>query len=229
MRQRLLAIAALLFGAFDVTWAAKMEQVEPQRGRAIANVSWFDEAGRERQLADFAGYPVILLPIYSRCPATCPINIAALKRALSEAKADPKEYRVLLFSIDETETPNSLGNLRQRENVPISWSIARADAESIDKLTESIGFQFGRSANEFMHPNIVLVLDSKLTIAKWFYGNNYRPSDIDNALLIAAGRYDWLGRNAPVLYGLTLFAVSLLAITLMHFVLQRRAVVLSNA
>lgn len=202
--------------------AAKMEPAEPQRGRAVARITWFDEHDQPHQLAQFAGFPVILLPFYTHCSATCPLNIAALKRAISQSQADPKEYRVLLFSFDENENAASLAALRRDENLPLSWAVGRADAENIEALTNSIGFQFGRAGSEFTHPNILLVLDAKLAIAKWIYGSNYRAAEIDNALEIAAGKNDWLGRNAVKLYGITLFVVSLLAVALAHVVISGR-------
>ncbi|HEX7530417.1 MAG TPA: SCO family protein, partial [Pyrinomonadaceae bacterium] len=190
--------------------------------RLAAPITWTDDAGRVRKLSDFGGYPLILLPIYTRCPGACIQNVAQLKRALSDSKGNPTEFRVLLFSFDSTDKPSVLAEYRQRESVPLGWLIGTADQSSIDALLESIGFQVGQAGTEFMHPNMVLFLDGKLRIAKWIYGTNYSGRDIDAALKIALGQADWIGQHSDALYAILLFAASLLCVALFHYLRQRR-------
>lgn len=132
--------------------AARMEEAQPRRGQALARITWFDQTGAKHSLGELAGYPLILLPMYSQCRASCPANIRSLIRALSEAKVDAKDYRVLLFSIDPGETSNSLAQMRRIEAVPLGWLSGRANAAGVDALTNSIGFEFGRNGDQFMHP-----------------------------------------------------------------------------
>jgi hypothetical protein len=106
--------------------------------------------------------------------------------------------------------------------VPLGWLIGTADQSSIDALLESIGFQVGKAGTEFMHPNILVFLDTKLRIAKWIYGTNYSGRDIDAALKIALGQADWIGQHSDVLYAMLLFAASLLCVALFHSLRQRR-------
>jgi cytochrome oxidase Cu insertion factor (SCO1/SenC/PrrC family) len=214
--------ASVIFVAFVSTnsFAAIVEDVSPQRGRQIAQINWTDDSSHGRHLSEFAGYPVLLLPIYTRCQTACIRNADQLKSALADSSADPRQFRVLLFSFDSTDTPSTLAKYRRRENIPLSWSIATASQEKIDALLESIGFQYGRAGTEFAHPNLLVVLDSKLRIAKWIYGTDYSGRDIDFALKIAAGESDWIGQHSEWLYALLLFAGSLLCVALAYYVLQ---------
>jgi len=196
--------------------AGKVEEVGPERGHAAAQISWTDESGRVRNLSEFAGYPVILLPIYTRCPSACVENVAQLKKALADSAADPREFRVLLFSFDATDTSSSLAEFRRREAVPLGWFLGAADQSNIDALLESVGFQSARAATEFMHPNLLLFLDSKLRVGKWIFGTDYTARDVDSALKIASGQSDWIGQHFDFLYAILVFAAALLCVALVQ-------------
>ena len=217
MRLLLVVLLTVLSTHFS---AAIVEDVSPQRRRPVAQIKWIDDAGQIRQLSGFAGFPVVLLPIYTRCRTACIANADQLKKALADSSADPRQFRVLLFSFDSAETPTTLAGYRTRENIPLAWSVGTASQESIDALLESIGFQYGKAGSEFAHPNLVIFLDSNLRIAKWIYGTDYSGRDVDLALKIAAGESDWVGQHSEWLYAVLLFAGSLLCVALAYYVLQ---------
>jgi cytochrome oxidase Cu insertion factor (SCO1/SenC/PrrC family) len=168
----------------------------------------------------FSGFPVVLLPIYTRCRTACVANVDQLKKALADSSADPRQFRVLLFSFDSTETPSTLAAYRTREKIPLSWSVGTASQRNIDALLDSIGFPYGKAGTEFSHPNLLIFLDSNLRIAKWIYGTDYSGHDVDVALKIAAGESDRIGQHSEWLYAVSLFAGSLLCVGLVYHVLQ---------
>src|SRR6516225_1769080 len=165
----------VIFAGFVSTnsFAAIVQDVSPQRGRPAAQIKWTDDAGHFRRLSEFVGFPVVVLPIYTRCRTACIANVDQLKKALADSSADPRQFRVLLFSFDASDTPEKLSAYRNREKIPLSWFVGTGTQQNIDRLLESIGFQYGRAGTEFTHPNVVLFLDSKLRIAKWIYGTDY--------------------------------------------------------
>ncbi|HEY2143990.1 MAG TPA: SCO family protein [Candidatus Udaeobacter sp.] len=217
-------LLAVIFVVFASTrsFSAMVEDASPQRGSPVAQINWIDDAGHARRLSDFAGFPVVLLPIYTRCPAACIANVDQLKRAMSDSSADPRQFRVLLFSFDRAETPSTMTRYRTRENVPLAWSVGTGSQADVDALMESIGFQYGKAGTEFSHPNLLIFLDSKLRIAKWIYGTTYSGRDVDLALKIARGDSDWIGQHSEWLYALLLFAGSLLCVALVYHMLQLR-------
>jgi cytochrome oxidase Cu insertion factor (SCO1/SenC/PrrC family) len=215
----------LLLSVFYVAFATNafagtVKDVSPQRGNSVAPINWTDNAGGVRGLSEFAGFPVILLPIYTRCPAACIANVDQLKTALSGSSADPRQFRVLLFSFDASDTPEKLTAYRTREKIPLGWFVGTGTQQNIDALLESIGFQYGRAGIEFTHRNIVLFLDSKLRIAKWIYGTDYSGGDVDHALKVAAGESDWIGQHSEWLYTLLLLASSVLFVALVYYLAQ---------
>ena len=212
------AVAVLAF--MSACFAASVEEVSPQRGRSVTPINWIDDTGRARGLSEFSGFPVVLLPIYTRCPGACIANVDQLKSAIAGSSADPRQFRVLLFSFDASDTPDKLATYRTREKVPLGWFVGTGTQRSIDALLESIGFQYGGAGTEFTHPNVVLFLDSKLRIAKWIYGTNYSGADIDRALKVAAGESDWIGQHSEWLYTVLLLASSVLCVVLVYYLAQ---------
>lgn len=202
---------------------ANVVEVAPIRGVSIPSITWTDETGRARSLGELSGYPVVLLPIYTRCPGPCIQNVARLKEALAKSTADQRQFRVLLFSFDPSDNAATFAKYRQRENIPLGWSLGTASQKDIDALLESIGVQAGKAGTEFTHPNIVIFLDSSLRVAKWIYGTNYSGADVDLALKVAAGDSDWIGEHSQVLYSLLLFSGSLLCVALCYSLAQLKS------
>ena len=210
-----IALAANLRGA--------VIDVEPQRGRAVAQIDWTDESNARHNLSQSFGYPLVIVPIFTRCRTACVQNVGRLKKTLAESSADPRQFRVLLFSFDATDTPSVLAKYRERESIPLGWSTGSASQPNIDALLDSIGFPVGRAGTEFTHPNMVLFLDSNLRVAHWIYGTDYSSRDIDRALRIASGESDWLNRYSQWFYAVFLFAASILCVTLCYYLAQLKA------
>ena len=216
-----IVIALVLLLVLDVRSA--VVEVEPQRGRAIAQINWTDETNDTHNLSEFAGYPVIVLPIFTRCRTACVQSVARLKEALASSTADPRQFRVLLFSFDATDSAAVLAKYRERESIPLSWSLGSSTQQNIDALLDSLGFRVGKAGTEFTHANMVLFLDRDLRTAHWIYGTDFSARDIDNALSIASGNSSWLAENSEWLYALLLFAGSLLCVALCYSLIQFKA------
>jgi cytochrome oxidase Cu insertion factor (SCO1/SenC/PrrC family) len=210
----------LVLIAMAANMAAGVVNLAPERGRAVASINWTDDTGRARQLSEFSGYPLILLPIYTRCRGACVQNVDRLKEALADSANDIRQSRVLLFSFDATDDPAILAKYRRRENIPLGWLTGVASQTNIDALLESIGVQVGKAGTEFTHPNLVIFFDSKLRIVKWIYGTDYSKADVDLALEVATGQNDWIGQHSDLLYALLLFGASILCVMLVYSVRQ---------
>jgi len=184
-------------------------------------INVIDDAGRVRSMNEWRGTPTILAPIYTRCPLACSLIVQGLKRGVAESKsATPGNVRVVLFSFDPRDTPEDLRRFRERHKVPLSWSVARAnDPADTRRLLDALGYRFGEAGMIYTHPNEIIVLDAGLRPAKVLLGTTY---DIDDALAVARGRTDWLGRYAGWLMALLLFTALLSAIWLTSMVLTSR-------
>jgi protein SCO1/2 len=212
----------LLVLVLDTTARSNVIDVEPQRGRAIPAIDWTDDTGQPRNLSQFSGYPLIVVPIFTRCRTACVQNVAQLKTALAASSADPRQFRVLLFSFDATDSPAVLAKYRDRESIPLNWSIGTASQTNIDALLDSLGFRVGKAGSEFTHPNMIFFVDPNLRLSHWIYGTDYSARDVDAALRIASGSSSWIARSSEWLYALLLFAGSLLCVGLCSYLIQLR-------
>ena len=202
---------------------AAIIDVEPQRGRAVSQINWTDETNTPHNLSEFSGYPLIVVPIFTRCRTACVQNVAQLNKALAASAADPRQFRVLLFSFDATDSAAILAKYREREAIPLSWSLGSSTQPNIEALLDSLGFVVGKAGTEFTHPNMVFFLDRNLRVAHWIYGTDYSSEEVDSALRIASGNSSWLAQHSESLYAVLLFSGSILCVALCSHLLQLRA------
>lgn len=181
-------------------------------------INVIDDGGRVRSMNEWRGRPTILAPIYTRCPIACPLIVSGLKKGVARSSVTPSNCRVVLFSFDPRDTPQDLRRFRERHDVPLSWTVARAaDPADTRRLLDALDYRYGEAGTIYTHPNEVIVLDSDLRLAKVMLGTTY---DIDDALAVARGRTDWLGRYGGIAFALLLFAAMLSAIWLTTLIVR---------
>ena len=75
-----------------------------------------DEAGRDVPLSSFfkRGKPVILAPVYYRCPMLCTQILNGLASSLKAVSLDPgKDFEIVAVSFDPKDTPETAGSKKQ--------------------------------------------------------------------------------------------------------------------
>jgi protein SCO1 len=184
----------------------------PKLGEAIPLESTFnDERGDPVLLADLIQTPTILALVYYHCPNVCSLLLQNLAGVLNKLPAEPgKEYTALSISFDEMETPSLA---LQRKEVylkmierpfPIdAWRFLTGDKESIQKLTEAVGFHFKRVGEDFEHPVALIILAPDGKIIRYMYGTDLLPLDLKLALVEASQ-----GRIGPAISKVVRFCFS---------------------
>ena len=167
----------------------------------LAHVEFFNDRAELHSTDEWRGVPAILAPVFTRCPAACPMIVAGIKRGLAASNARPGSYRVILFSFDPRDTPADLHRFRDQQRIPLDWTIASARDADIRTLMDSIGFRYAQAGGGFSHPNMIVGLTPDLRVAKVLLGTEYRAGDIEDLI---AGR-DWLDRYTAPLFALLLF------------------------
>lgn len=178
-------------------------------GQRVADITLLDDAGRQRSMNEFRGQPVIIAPLYTRCPLACPLIASSLTRASAAAKALPSTYRVIVFSFDARDRPDDLRRFRERHHLPIGWTVATAKEADIRRFTDSIGFHFAAAGDGFTHPNLIVALRPDLVTARYLHGTSYSAADLDEALAVARGGIDWTGRFGPFALAVVLLICTL--------------------
>ena len=164
------------------------------------DLSFRDETGRELRLAELFGQrPVILAPVYYRCPLLCNQLLNGLTRSLKPvALGAGKDFDVVAFSINPDETPEvarpKKGAYLEQYDRPGSesgWHFLTGDATSIKGLAEAIGFRytFNPVTKLYAHAAGVVIMTPDGHIARYFYGIDFPPKELESELERArAGR-----------------------------------------
>lgn len=156
-----------------------------------------DSEGEAFTLGEMMGKPLILLLSYYDCDGSCPTLNRQLLASLKEIDRFDigPDYRVLTVSFDRLDTPKTLSTFVDKMAIPRSmqqgWrhAMLKAGKEDIDRLTQSIGYNYfwSRSDEMFLHPNVLVFLTPQGRVARYLYGTNLDAGEIERALVDA----DW--------------------------------------
>lgn len=153
-----------------------------------------DEAGRLTALRELmSDRPVILVPVFYRCPMLCTQVLNALLRAVQELTLSAgSDYEVIVFSIDARETPTlaaqkKLAYLRHVRDPAMraGWHFLTGEREAIDRLCEAIGYRYAYDAarDQFAHPAAAVILTPDGRISRYVVGLDYSPRDLRLSLV----------------------------------------------
>lgn len=172
-----------LYLAASLPWHART--IPALQQAPIPDVQVLDEASQPASLRSMlnraGGGPVILLPILTRCSASCPILTRKLDVALTATHLR-EPYRVVVFSFDPLETTESLRLYRAHEQIPADWKIVRADETEIRRLFEFFRYSIMSQDGTLVHPNEIFMLDSSLNWRWTLVGEDWGARDLAAAI-----------------------------------------------
>jgi protein SCO1/2 len=172
--------------------------VDQRIGQQIPlDLPFVDEQGKNVRLGDYFGKrPVILALVYYECPMLCTQVLNGLVGALGVINFDVgKEFDVVAVSFNPKEGPGLASQKKAayleryaRPQTADGWHFLTGTAESIQRLTESVGFRYAYDENigQFAHGAAFEVLTPKGAIARYFYGIEFSPRDIRFGLIQAS-------------------------------------------
>jgi len=218
-----MALATLLVaGAASRAGAQTVFRPDASRvlGHPVPDVTLVDDAGASFSISALAGKPVVLSPIFTRCPHACVMITTSLRDALLAIGAPGQAYEILTVTFDPADTEEDLRAYRERMELPPGWRMARGASAQIDSLLSAIDFQtVALERGGFAHANAVAVLAPDLTVSGFVHGLAYEERDLRLALARAAAPESLVHRYRPLLAGVALAATLALVLTL---VLTRR-------
>jgi protein SCO1 len=161
------------------------------------NVQFKDEAGRTVTLGSFFhGKPVLLAPVYYRCPMLCTQILNGMVGALKAVSFDPgRDFEVVAFSFDPKDTPETAGAKRLnyvkrygRPNTANGFHFLTGDEANIKQLTEAIGFHYRYDPinDQFAHASGLMLATPEGRLSRYFYGVDYSPRDLRLGLVEAS-------------------------------------------
>jgi protein SCO1/2 len=163
-------------------------QFTDETGHAAPLSSWFD------------GKPVVMALVYYKCAMLCPQVLHGLATGLKATTLTPgKDYEVLTFSIDPTDTPSDAAAQKQTFLTEMGHPEAAnavhfltATQPSIDAISGATGFHFVRvpgpdgKMDQFAHSSVIMFATPDGKMSKYLAGIDYQPRDLRMALLQAS-------------------------------------------
>jgi protein SCO1/2 len=156
-----------------------------------------DEAGHPVKLGDyFSDKPVILVLAYYRCPMLCTMVLNGLVKGLLDVPFRPEQdFRIVTVSFDASETPQQATAKKKtyvdrfgREGAAAGWHFLTGPQQSIDRLTEAVGFHYSYDAasDQFAHASGIMILTPQGRISRYLYDVQYPGRDLRMALVEAS-------------------------------------------
>ena len=171
--------------AFDADRALRLSQAAI--GRALDPALTFtDETGRRRSLAEFRGRPLVISPIYTSCFGVCPTTTTELRKVAEIASAvlGPESFRVLTIGFDTANDTSERMNsfAASRGTFPAGWVFGAADAAAAARLLADIGFTYAATPKGFDHMIQATIVDAEGVVFRQVYGQQIEPPQLVDPL-----------------------------------------------
>jgi protein SCO1/2 len=224
MRVRMLAFVVLGFLAGSILHAQGYEADKPIGATAQERPAYLAHAGIEQRLGQplplaatftdetghtgelkswFNDKPVVMAEVYYKCAMLCPQVLHGLAIGLGQTTLTPgKDYHVLIFSIDPTDTPADAVSEKKTFLSEAGWSnnpaaanavhFLTGDAANIGAITGSTGFHYVRvpgpdgKMDQFAHSSVIMFATPDGRMSKYISGIDYSARDMRMALLDAS-------------------------------------------
>ena len=161
------------------------------------DLTFLDDTGRTVKLGDYFGHkPLILNLVYYNCTMLCGEALAGLTGAMKMVKFDVgNEFDVVTVSFNPQETPAIAAAKKAdfikrygRPGAAAGWHFLTGPAESINALTQAVGFQYQYDPRikQYAHATAIMVLTPEGRISRYFYGVDFPPKDLRMGLVEAS-------------------------------------------
>lgn len=167
---------------------------EKQGQFAALETKLVNENGDSVLLRDVINKPTILNLVYYECPGTCSPLMWGISKFIDAVDLVPgKDYDILTISFDPSEKielgiKKKEAYLKTMKNKEAGkyWRFFVSDSASIANLTKSVGFNYQKINNQYVHPTGLIALGSDGKIIRYLRGIDFLPFDIKITMIEAA-------------------------------------------
>ena len=174
-----LLISGTAHAAIQATAASYDEQQALARsqavlGHSVGDYTFLDGNGNSVTLGSLRGKPVIISLIYTSCYHVCPTittNLAKLVRIARDALGNDS-FSVLTIGFDTaSDTPDRMRLFAKQRNIDLdNWHFVSADAATVKRLSDDVGFSYFSSPKGFDHMIQATLLDGEGRVYRQVYG-----------------------------------------------------------
>jgi protein SCO1/2 len=156
-----------------------------------------DEYGQEVTLGRYFGSkPVLLAPVYYRCPMLCTQIMSGLEGALRAVSLDPgKDFEIVAFSFDPKDSPETALAKKEmymkryrRPGTKNGWHFLTGGEAEIKALTDALGYgvRYDPRTDQYAHASGVMIATPQGRLSRYYYGVEYSPRDLRLGLVEAS-------------------------------------------
>lgn len=182
-----LTFVAIALATTATTCSAADDRYDPETamqfsqaaiGRQIGDYELLDRHGRVVHIrGDHSGRPIVISMIFTSCHHVCPTTTKHLDAAVDAARAalGDDSFDVLTIGFDvANDTPQAMAAYARRQGVTDSgWQFLSASKQTIEALSDDLGFIFFPTARGFDHINQTTVIGRDGVIYSQVYGVTY--------------------------------------------------------
>ena len=177
---------------FDQQLAVGFEEKQGQY--AALDTKLVNESGDTVLLKDVIKKPTILNLVYFQCAGTCSPLMWGVSKFIDALDLQlGKDYEVVTISFDPTERidlgiqkkASYISTMKKKEEAE-NWQFFVSDSANIAKLTKSVGFNYQKRNDQYVHPTGLIALASDGKIVRYLRGIEFLPFDIKITLVEAA-------------------------------------------
>lgn len=197
-------LALVIAGIAPLAWAQKPAPrfdgigIEQKLNAEIPLDTVFkDENGASVPLRTYFGSkPVLLVPVYFRCPMLCSQVLSGVVAGLRPLSLEPgRHFEIVAISFDPADTPAIAKGKRDSYSHSYSsklgtagWHFLTGSQASIQSVMQSIGFHYrwDEVHKMFVHASGVMILTPDGHLARYLYGVDYEPKDLKLSLVEAS-------------------------------------------
>ncbi|MEY4630305.1 MAG: hypothetical protein RIQ81_425 [Pseudomonadota bacterium] len=197
LRAAIVYVAAAFFSATFHGAVVRAESAYPEQakyeGRQLADIKLLNVDGKALHLkkdAAFAGKPLVLIPVFTSCPVTCPTILKEFELAWTDyAKAlAPAGARVVVVSFDPGDTRKGFKSLLARQKLPADWvygvAASKSDFKRLEAMLADFDFRYVRLKGQgggFAHPAGAYILDGEGKVRRFLAQAEFSKDDLTNA------------------------------------------------
>jgi protein SCO1 len=156
-----------------------------------------DEQGNLVPLGQyFHKRPILLVPVYYECPMLCSQVLSGMVAGLRPLSIAPgKDFDIVSISFNPADTPADAAKDRALYSHRYStrmgtagWHFLTGSQASINAVMNAIGYhyRYDPTTKTFVHASGIMILTPEGRIARYLYGVEYEPKDLELSLVDAS-------------------------------------------